>query len=398
MSELINLARGAPDDILLEECRLLMQKASEAFFTSGNLAAFQYPPRVGNVRVRDSLAQFLSEEYADTVESDNLVMNGGCSHGLWLIQTAFMQPGDFVFVEEPTYYHAIRMLQKDLNVIGVTTDNDGVIVDELDQLLVKYSQKKRCVSKQKPFWAMVYLVPTFHNPTGTCLSSVRCKQLISVLRKHEVLCVCDDVYNCLAYMEDNPPFTQPAPKRLFSYDNKSDASYIGNVVSNCSFSKLLGPGLRLGWIECPKRIKEFFESQTSVLSGGVTHVTSCIVAEAINMGLLKQHVRKCREVYHLRMKTMCAAIDKFMPNDVHYKRPKGGYFIWLKLPRNIDTDKLYEICKSTVNFRCGYHFSCSGRFHHFIRLSFAYHTPEDIELGVERLGNALKEMLGQCLL
>lgn len=398
MSQLlpINLSRGAPDDTLLEECRLLMQKASDVFFQSGNLAAFQYPPLDGNVKVRDSVAQFLSEQYASDVNSDDLVMNAGCSHGLWVLQKAFMQPGDFVFVEEPTYYHAIRMFERDLKVVGVTTDDEGVDVEMLDELLIECSQKKCQVTIQKPFWAMVYLVPTFHNPTGRCLSMSRCKQLINVLRKHDVLCVCDDVYNCLAFLEeDGPPFIQPAPKRLFSYDNKADSSYLGNVVSNASFSKLLGPGLRVGWMECPKRIKQFL-LQSNLLRGNVSHLTSCIIAEMIKMHILQEHVSKCREIYYLRMKAMCAALDKFMPSTVQYWPPKGGYFIWIILPRRVDIDKLFEICKNKVLFRCGYHFSCTQSFRHCIRLSFSYQSPEVIEEGVEKLGVAIKQMLREC--
>ena len=394
---LISLCVGAPDDLLLEECRKLVQQASEVHLASGQLTTFQYGPKLGDPVFRAELAKFLSDQYGSEVTSDSLIATAGASQGLQVLVSSLFQAGDFAFVEDPTYFLSIKVFRDDLNmnVIGVPTDSDGIIVEELDRLLTEHMVKARPPTDKRPFSSLVYLVPTFNNPKGGCLSEERCKKMVAILRKHNALAVCDDVYNSLPYLDNGPPFVTRAPKRLFAYDVKSDADYKGSVVSNGTFSKLLGPGLRIGWLECPDMVVKCFSENCCYLQsgGGFNHYTSCIIGTALQLGLVSKHVAMIRGVYFSRMKAMCDAIDKFIPQ-AKYIRPKGGYFVWVELPDKIDSRKLLELCedKYKVKFWPGPACSNDCNFVNFVRFSFAWHKEEVLREAIRKFGEAVKEI------
>ena len=395
---LISLCVGAPDDLLLEECRKLIQKATEALHASGKLSSFQYGAKLGDPVYRTELAKFLTDQYGSKVESDSLIANAGASQGLQVLISTLFQKDDFAFVEDPTYFLSIKMLKEDLNmkVIGVPTDAGGIIVEELEKLLVEHSSKFRAPTDKKPFSSLVYLVPTFNNPKGGCLSAERSKKLVTVLRKHNALGVCDDVYNSLPYLDDGPPFVTKAPPRLFAYDVKSDADYKGNVVSNGTFSKLLGPGLRIGWLECPTSVVKCFAENCSYLQsgGGFNHYMSCVLGTALQLGLVSKHVIYARQVYAGRMKALCDAIDELVPQ-AKYTRPRGGYFVWIVLPIEIDSRKMAKLCeeKYKIKFWPGPFCSNDGNFVNYVRFSCAWHREEILREAVKRFAEGLKESL-----
>ena len=396
--EVFNLRIGAPSRPLLKKCQDIMRQASEHHLKSDDLSLLQYGPRQGHSVFRAELAKFLSNQYEDTVDSADLMVTAGATQGLALLVTLLFNPGDLAFVEDPTYFLAIKVLSEDLNlkVIGVPTDEDGINVEEFDRLLTQHGVKDRPVTHAKPFGSLLYTVPTFNNPTGSSLPPEKCEGLVKVLRKHNVLAVCDDVYNCLPFVDSEPPFTTPGPKRLFAFDKKSHPDYKGNVVSNGTFSKLLGPGLRLGWVELPECVKNLLVWSYYADSGGsFNQYTSCIVATAFKLGLVTKHVVDAREVYHSQMIALCDAIDKFLPATVTYKRPKGGYFVWLTFPSNVNCRDLQQLCKKKyrVDFNPGSACSCTGSFTNCMRLSFAFYEKHVLQEIVKTIGEALKEML-----
>lgn len=138
-----------------------------------------------------------------------------------------------------------------LNIVPVKLNENGVDLDSLEKLL----QEKQFKSQNKEFWAMYYTIPTYHNPTGILFSPEVCEGLIKLSRKYDFLITCDDVYNILYYKD------KEAPKRLLAYDNRQDKDFKGNVISNGSFSKILGPGVRLGWLEVPPRLKKLLDAR-----------------------------------------------------------------------------------------------------------------------------------------
>ena len=388
---------GSPSAELRIKCGELIQKASLELHRKENYAnIFQYGPYSGTAVFRSELAKFLSEQYGATVDCDDIWINAGASQGFQCIGSLLFQPGDVAFVEEPTYFIGLTVLRDDfgMNVIGVPTDQDGIIIEEFEKLLAQHCDQMRQPTEKKPFSAMLYCIPTFNNPTGSVLPAERCKKLIKLLRQYNMLALCDDVYNLLSYNGDKHPFT--TPPRLFSFDEKTDPDYKGNVISNGSFSKLLGPGLRLGWMEVPEHVQKILCVTGYARSGGCfNHYTSCIVAMALQMGLVKEHLAHVQEVYCNQLNALCSALEKYMPCPFTYKKPRGGYFVWVVLPSEVDCDKVYDICldKYNVDFNKGSGFSSRGQFKNCMRLTFAFHDGSIIEHCVKSIALVIREIL-----
>ena len=389
---------GTPSTELRVRCGDLIQKAAQELHRKENFAnILQYGPYSGTLEFRSELAKFLSDQYGSSVDLNDVWINAGATQGFQCMGNLLFQQGDIAFVEEPTYFIGLTALRDDfgMNVIGVPTDQDGMIVDELEKLLSQHCHRMRPPTERKPFSGILYCIPTFNNPTGCVLPEERCKKLIKLLRRYNMLAFCDDVYNLLSFIGDKPPFS--TPPRLFSFDDKSDPDYKGNVISNGSFSKLLSPGLRLGWMEVPEHVRKILSSSGYVRSGGCfNHYTSCIVAVALQMGLIKEHLTFVQKVYHNQLNALCCALEKYMPCPFTYRKPKGGYFVWVVLPSEVDCDKLYDICfeKYNVDFNKGSGFSSSGQFKNCMRLSFAFHDGPVIDYCVKQIALGIKEILG----
>lgn len=193
-------------------------------------------------------------------------------------------------------------------------------------------------------------------------------------RKYDIAIVCDDVYNLLPFENDTPP------KRLFAYDSFDDEDFKGNVISNGTFSKLLSPGIRVGWMECAPRIVEAFRNSGILKSGGaINNYTAGLVCSLIELGLAESQLKKCLETYKSQCNALCKVLKEHLPPVCHFIRPKGGYFIWIKLPEGVDGDALSDFCMKNPKYRVfairGSRFSIEGNFRNFIRLSFAFHQP-----------------------
>lgn len=387
---------GTPSADLLHKSGELMQKASEQLHKEGNYAdILQYGPHSGTLAFRRELAKFLSEQYGGPVDCEDLWVNAGASQGFHFIGSILFQPGDLAFVEEPTYFIGLTAMRDDfgMKVVGIPTDQNGILVDKLEKLLVQHSHEMRPGTKKKPYSALLYCIPTFNNPTGSVLPPERCKKLIILLRRFNLLAVCDDVYNLLSYIGDKPPFI--SPPRLFSFDHKTEPDYKGNVISNGSFSKLLGPGLRLGWMEIPECVRKILKTTGYNSSGGCfNHYTSCIVAKALQSNLVKEHLAFVQQVYRQQRNTLCSSLEKYMPCPFSYSKPTGGFFVWVVLPSEADCDKLYDFCfeKYNVEFNKGSGFSSKGQFKNCMRLSFSFYDDAIIEHCVEKIALAIKEL------
>lgn len=202
---------------------------------------------------------------------------------------------------------------------------------------------------------------------------------------------CDDVYNLLPFETDTPP------KRLFAYDSFDDDDFKGNVISNGTFSKLLAPGIRIGWMECAPRIVDAFHNSGVLKSGGaINNYTSGIVCSLIELGLAEKQLEKCRQAYKSQCEALCESLDLFLPSSCKYIKPKGGYFIWIKLPENCDGDALSDHClkKYKVFAIRGTRFSIENKYRNFIRLSFAFHPPELLREAGKQLCEGINDYLG----
>lgn len=297
-----------------------------------------------------------------------MLITSGASSALQLICTLFTKPGDTVFVEEPSYFLALRIFaDHQLNIVSFPIDDKGLQVENLDAQL----------KKVRP--SFLYTVPTFQNPTGTTMSVERREQLLALSRQHKLLIVADEVYHLLSYASPPPP---PLANHVAS----------ARLISLGSFSKILAPGLRLGWLQTGSPfIERFVKSGLIQSGGGLNPFTSALVSNALELGLQDQHLEKLKRIYRDRSQSLNKALLNHMGERTKVRKADGGYFMWLELAHSVNAERLSsQASLAGVRFQPGERFSTDGNFQNFIRLSFSYHAVAEIEQGVSRLSVLLK--------
>lgn len=351
-----------------------MQQAATHAFTTTQVTTLQYGAEQGFGPLLESLAAFLSQQeaYGMDVDPTTLFLTSGASQALDLACTLFTNAGDTVFVEEPTYYLVQRIFaDHHLRVLGVPTDATGLRTDVLAAMLDDLTT---------PRPRLFYTIPTFQNPMGSVLPVERRQELVALAQRHGFLVLADEVYQLLHY---GPP--PPPPLVAF------DTSEAGCVISLGSFSKILSPGLRLGWVQAHRTLIQRFLSAGMVVSGGgLNHFTSTLVHAVIELGLLSQNLTILRATYGERVQALAAALRHYLPHEVTCIVPGGGYFVWLTCHDDVDTAALLPIARHAgLSYRPGPAFSATGAFTQALRLSFALYETESLEQGVERLATAL---------
>ncbi|XP_048510524.1 uncharacterized protein YER152C-like isoform X3 [Athalia rosae] len=266
----------------------------------------------------------------------------------------------------------------------------GVVdLDAMEKIVADEKERgEYLIDEEKIFWAVFYTIPTYHNPTGMTLSPENCKRLVSIARENSLLVACDDVYNLLRYEDVEDP-----PQRLFYYDNPCDPEYRGgNVVSNGSFSKILSPAIRLGWMECGSRVCGVLKQSGIMKSGGaVNHYVSGVVASLLELGLEDSYLNLLIRTYKERLESLCNILDRYLPRCCSYRRPEGGYFVWISLPVGTNGEHFIRWCqeKYKVTAIPGSRFSNAGRSENHLRLSIAFHKNDVLEKAVKTLCTAL---------
>lgn len=357
---MIDLGLGNPNPDLFPIDAL--QRAADERLRLGDRSFLQYGIEQGDGYFRLALAEFLSRNYGSAVQPEDIFVTTGSSSGLDLLCTLFAQAGDTIFVEEPTYFLALKIFNDHrLQIVPIPTDEDGLIVEALEEKLKTYKPR------------LLYTIPVHQNPAGITLSAPRRARLIELAQRHDFLILADEVYQLLSY-GDAPP----QPFGAFTH--------IENVVSIGSFSKILAPGLRLGWIQAHKQVIERLVNSGLLDSGGgLNPFTSAIVRGVIESGDLDRHIHKLIDIYRARLLKMDALLQDHLP-EVTYAIPQGGYFFWLRLPDGMDAAEFRKQAKArNVDVRQGPLFSCDDGLRNYIRICFAYYDEAQIEQGILRL-------------
>jgi DNA-binding transcriptional MocR family regulator len=367
--DMIHLGIGQPSTHLLPLRE--MENAAAHCLSQDNRFFLAYGREQGNDNFRKTLADFLTDSYPEKVEQDQLLITNGNSQALDFICTCFTNPGDTILVEEPSYFLALRIFaDRKLNLVSIPMDDNGIIIKVLKDKLDNLSP------------AFLYTIPTYHNPAGVTLSGSRRKELVSLCLEKNVLIVADEVYHFLNY-EDEPP--RPMGSWIKDYP----------VISLGSFSKILAPGLRLGWIQThPDRIKQMAKSGLLISGGGFNPFASEIVNSFIGLGLLNTHIRRLKSVFRERIKVFCHELHLHLPKEARFNIPAGGYFIWIRLPVGTDTRALQKAAQSrNVDFHPGYLFSHQKGLINYIRLSFALYDEPLLCRGARRLGKVISDFV-----
>ncbi len=357
----------------------MLRRATEIALADDTPIPLQYGATQGYGPLLHSLAAFLSaqESYASPVSPDELFLTAGASQAIDHATTLFTSTGDTVFVEEPTYY-LIQSIFEDhgLNVVGVPTDNNGLRIDALEAMLE---------SPDTPHPGMLYMIPTYQNPSGSVLPSDRRRKLVELAQQHNFLVLADEVYNLLHY-------GAPPPPPIASFDDSPG----GCAISLGSFSKILGPGLRTGWLQArPAIVRRFANAGLTISGGGLNHFTSTLVHAVLEHGMLQENIAVLRRTYAQRVVAMTEALRKHLGDAIDFTAPGGGYFFWLTFTDGTNTDALLPIAhEHGVNYRPGTAFSASGAFTSAIRLAFALYESDMLAEGVRRLAAAHRNLHG----
>jgi DNA-binding transcriptional MocR family regulator len=363
--DVVDLSIGQPGTSLLPLASL--SDAAQHCLNQNNPYILAYGAEQGNWYFRDALAGFLSERYKFSVEPDHLFTTNGASQGLDFICGLFTRPGDTVFVEKPTYSLALGILADHrLNVVGLPMDEGGVMIEAIEEELARTTP------------VFFYTIPTFHNPTGCTLSADRREKLVQLSQDYNFVIVADEVYQLLAYRSDPPP---PMAKLTESE----------TILSLGSFSKILAPGLRLGWIQTHQNLMRRLTTSGLIYSGGgLNPFTSAIVQSAIELGIQDKQLSYLKSVYLRRMNTLNRTLKENLDETVTFVEPDGGFFTWLRLPQGVTTEKLLtEARKNKVGFSPGSNFSIQRDLKNYMRLSFAYYEERQLKDAAWRLADVI---------
>jgi 2-aminoadipate transaminase len=369
----ISFAFGLPDpgSFPVDELR----DATERVLGGHSAVALQYGGSQGEPRLRQYVADRLNEHEGLSLTADNLQITSGSMQAITMLAQLLIDPDDTVLIEAPTFMGTVKMFQLfGARFQELPLDEHGLIVDELERRLLALA----VAGVRAKF---VYVIPTFHNPTGVTLPLERRLELLRVAREHELLVVEDDPYGDLRFEGAAVPSLQALDRD-------------GLVVRLGSFSKILAAGLRLGWAAGPLEIIRGLSSVK--LDSGTSPYAANLAAEWAEQGKLEPHVRKLIDIYRARRDAMLAGLEQHCGSYCTWTRPEGGFFIWVELNEGIDPDRLRQIAlEAGVAYLPGPQCFSNGQGQRNLRLAFSQQTVENITDGIRRLGQAMAQAARQ---
>ncbi len=365
--EVISFAGGlpAPELFPLDE----IKKAYDSVLGKGDPSALQYSTTEGYLPLRESIAETMTIKGMKALPEEILLTNGS-QQGLDLLAKLFINPGDTIIVESPSYLGAIQVFRSyQASFKTIPADEHGTDVDALEKSLDECRPK------------FIYLTPTFSNPTGVTIAAERRKAIAEITGKYGVPVIEDDPYGELRYKGT------PVPT-IKSFDRS------GNVIYLSTFSKTVAPGLRLGWVTAEPGLM----SKLVLAKQGTDLHTATLTQQALFHYLtnspVEQHINSIRKEYGLRRDAMIRAMKNSFPEGVKWTEPEGGMFLWITLPSFMDaTELLKEAVDQKVAYVPGEPFFPNGGGKNFMRLNYSNSTPAMIEEGISRLAVLLKDKL-----
>lgn len=370
---MILFSGGMPDNDLfpLDEIDAIYENLSP----QEKKIAMQYGPTSGLPQLIDSLTLFL-ERKGLPVSENKILITTGSLQAINILAKAFINPGDTIIVENPCFIGAISAFNSyEANIVSIPLTENGIAVDQLESLLKDLKQKPK----------FIYLTPNFHNPAGTLYTAETKQKLIALLDGAGIPIIEDDVYSDLYFNEEDKD-----DLKTFKEINPAgvDVCYTG------SFSKIIGPGLRLGWMLVPEAIYEKCELIKQTFDACSPSFTQVIADKFLQSGIADKYIEKVRIEYKKRAEAMIAALNQHLPHEVTFTAPRGGFYIWLQLPENIDsTEILTKAIDKGVVFVSGKTFDPHGVANNFIRLSYCNTSVDKINRGIPLVVEAIREKL-----
>ena len=346
----------------------LIKEAGLSYMNSlTNRSVLQYGDIQGYSKFLEDLSAYLEDKYKSNVDPKHLFVSNGVTNALSLICSLFSSKNPLVLVEDPTYFLAKDIFEKDFNfeVKSIPMETDGININELEKILEENTERQ----------VLLYIIPTFHNPTSYTLSNDKRVELGKLIEIHSnVIGIADEVYQLLYFTDDKIP-----PLPMCYYSDK--------FISLGSFSKILAPSLRMGWMHIRNEsiMNIFVNSGIFDSSGGNTPFVQAIIHGILMGGELDQNIIKCRNFLHNNCTILANLVEQKLSKYVEFVRPSGGYFLWLKLKSPLTASALLEQAELfKIHFHSGDRFSVN-KGNNFIRLSFSYYDADGIKIGIDRL-------------
>ncbi|HAA94807.1 MAG TPA: hypothetical protein DHW65_08560 [Dehalococcoidia bacterium] len=356
-----------PDNLPLDD---LIEAVRTGFEREGRDLAYYSSPS-GDPELRQLVAEKLQRERNMKVTADDMVLTSGSGEAIGILIQALTDPGDVVLVEEFVYLGTLNQMRRyGADVVGVKCDDDGIIPEDLDKVITEQLGKGKKVK-------YLYTIPAFQNPLGWTMSLERRKQVLDITGKHGVAVFEDDCYADLRFEGED----------VTSFHSLDDT---GRVVYCGSFSKIIAPGMRMGYLVAPKPV---IARAWSFKSGGaVSQFTALTIAE-IMKGNLGQHIEIQNQALQVKRDAMVSALGENFGSNVSWSVPKGGLYIWVKFPEGTDLAAVQEqVFEEGVSYYNGSQFSPTGEGSNYIRLCFGHPSPDTIRKGVAELARILQKI------
>jgi 2-aminoadipate transaminase len=365
--EVVSLAGGMPFVRALPE--ELVRSALDRVMSVEGPTALQYGSGQGVPHLREQILEVMALE-GISASMDNVVVTTGSQQALDLVTKLFIDPGDVILAEAPSYVGAIGVFRSyQAHMVHVLTDENGLVPEALRETIVQLRAENRTIK-------FLYTIPNFHNPAGVTLSAERRPEILAICKEHNILILEDNPYGLLS-------FDEPVPPAIRSLD-EDGVIYLG------SFSKTLAPGFRVGWALAPHAIREklVLAAEAAILCP--SSFSQLVISEYLTQADWRGQIDEFRGVYRERRDAMLEALDEHLP-DLTWNVPNGGFYIWVGLPEQLDSKAMLpRAVTELVAYTPGTAFFADGGGRQNLRLSFSYPTPENIKIGIRRLATVIQ--------
>ncbi len=366
--DIISLAGGmpSPDSFPIQT----VSELSNRILKENGTEALQYGTTTGVKELRCEVATRLNENFGMSVEKENILITSGAQQALYLVGKVFVEPNDEVIVEAPTYASILQIFQElNADVNDINLEEDGFSVKELENYLRNGGNPK-----------LGYFVPTFQNPSGITTSEKKRKKLVDLAHEHDFLVIEDDPYHQLRYTgEDVLPIS--------SIDGEDRTIYVGTL------SKLLAPGIRVGWIAAKREFIDKLQLAKQPVDLCTNVFSQYLAYRYLKEDIVDSQIEKIKELYKVKRDHMLEALREFMPDEVEWTTPEGGMFIWLELPEKYDTEEMFQdALDNGIAYVPGSIFYGNQPQKNTLRLNFTFVEKKEIREGIAKLSSLIEKV------
>ena len=370
--DMISFAGGlpAPETFPVEDLKEITVEILE----KQGAESLQYGTTEGDPHLRRMLVDRHNRQGLN-IGPENLIITTGSQQALDLIGRIFLDPGDYVLCGLPSYLGGLNAFSVyGAKLKGICLDDEGILVDELERTIINLRDLGRKIK-------FIYVIPDFQNPAGITIPEKRRKQIIEIAEKYDLLIVEDSPYREVR-------FEGESQKMMQELDNT------GRVVTLCTFSKIFAPGFRVGWVIGQPQILDTIVMAKQTADLCTPTFVQQIIARYMEKGLLDRNLGNTIELYRKRRSFMLDCFEKYMPEGVTWTRPQGGLFLFVTVPGTLDTDIILQnAIENNVAFVAGSTFFCNESGHNTMRINFSFSGLKDIETGVRRLSDVIRDEL-----